>query len=222
MKIDRFFSRFFLVAAVCLFCACSSDDDEDDGSGSGGSGKGSVTLNIGGVKAKLDNVYWMAEANGDGTNYYELQFMSFDMYAYMAGGDYSSYPSSYSVVYISFEAPGTLSELPVGTFSEEDYELSGILDASMENGGEGRYYVEEGPSSGNLVITKTGDTYTVTIDPLEIIYSDPDNVGNGDWGSTTMQWNYAGKIKKGSHGVEWRKQARRNMPASSLPAYRQR
>lgn len=40
MKIDRFFSRFFLVAAVCLFCACSSDDDEDDGSGSGGSGKG--------------------------------------------------------------------------------------------------------------------------------------------------------------------------------------
>jgi hypothetical protein len=209
MKIDRFFSRFFLVAAVCLFCACSSDDDEDDGSGSGGSGKGSVTLNIGGVKAKLDNVYWMAEANGDGTNYYELQFMSFDMYAYMAGGDYSSFPSSYSVVYISFEAPGTLSELPVGTFSEEDYELSGILDASMENGGEGRYYVEEGPSSGNLVITKTGDTYTVTIDPLEIIYSDPDNVGNGDWGSTTMQWNYAGKIKKGSHGVEWRKQARR-------------
>lgn len=81
MKIDRFFSRFFLVAAVCLFCACSSDDDEDDGSGSGGSGKGSVTLNIGGVKATLDNVYWMAEANGDGTNYYELQFMSFDMYA---------------------------------------------------------------------------------------------------------------------------------------------
>ncbi len=161
------------------------------------------------VKAKLDNVYWMAEANGDGTNYYELQFMSFDMYAYMAGGDYSSFPSSYSVVYISFEAPGTLSELPVGTFSEEDYELSGILDASMENGGEGRYYVEEGPSSGNLVITKTGDTYTVTIEPLEIIYSDPDSVGNGDWGSTTMQWNYAGKIKKGSHGVEWRKQARR-------------
>lgn len=155
----------------------------------------------------------MAEANGDGTNYYQLQFMSFDMYAYMAGGDYSSFPSSYSGVYISFEVPGTLSELPVGTFSEEDYELSGILDASMENGGVGRYYVDEGPSSGNLVITKTGDTYTVTIDPLEIIYSDiysdPDNVGNGDWGSTTMQWNYAGKIKKGSHGVEWRKQARR-------------
>ena len=222
---------------MCLFCVCSSDDDEDDGSGSDGSGKGSVTLNIGGVKAKLDNVYWMAEANGDGTNYYELQFMSFDMYAYMAGGDYSSFPSSYSVVYISFEAPGTLSELPVGTFSEEDYELSGILDASMENGGEGRYYVEEGPSSGNLVITKTGDTYTVTkegpssgnlvitktgdtytvtIDPLEIIYSDPDSVGNGDWGSTTMQWNYAGKIKKGSHGVEWRKQARRQRAGIKL------
>ena len=96
------------------------------------------------------------------------------------------------------------------------YELSGILDASMENGGEGRYYVEEGPSSGNLVITKTGDTYTVTIDPLEIIYSDPDSVGNGDWGSTTMQWNYAGKIKKGSHGVEWRKQVRRQRAGIKL------
>lgn len=85
MKIDRFFSRFFLVAAVCVFCACSSDDDEDDGSGSGGSGKGSVTLNIGGVKATLDNVYWIAEPSGDGTNYYELQFMSFDMYKYVPG-----------------------------------------------------------------------------------------------------------------------------------------
>lgn len=220
MKIDRFFSRFFLVAAVCVFCACSSDDDEDDGSGSGGSGKGSVTLNIGGVKATLDNVYWMAEPSGDGTNYYELQYMSFDIYDFMAGG-HSSFPSSYSVVYISFEAPGSLSELPVGTYSEENYELSGALDASIENG-EGRYYVEEGPSSGNLVITKTGDNYTVTIDPLEIVYSDPASLGEGDWTATTVKWSYTGKIKKAPAEQNGVSKPVGNMPASSLPAYRQR
>lgn len=220
MKIDRFFSRFFLVAAVCLFCACSSDDDEDDGSGSGGSGKGSVTLNIGGVKAKLDNVYWMAEANGDGTNYYELQYMSFDIYDFMAGGR-SSFPSSYSVVYISFEAPGSLSELPVGTFTEDSYEVSGIWGATPDND-DARYYIEEGPATGNLVITKTGDTYTVTIDPLEIIYSDPDNVGGDDWMATTVKWNYTGKIKKAPAEQNGVSKPVGNVPASSQPAYLQR
>lgn len=220
MKIDRFFSRFFLVAAVCLFCACSSDDDEDDGSGSGGSGKGSVTLNIGGVKATLDNVYWIAEPSGDGTNYYELQYMSFDIYDFMAGG-HSSFPSSYSVVYISFEAPGSLSELPVGTFTEDSYEVSGIWGATPDND-DARYYIEEGPATGNLVITKTGDNYTVTIDPLEIIYSDPDNVGGDDWMATTVKWNYTGKIKKAPAEQNGVSKPVGNMPASSQPAYLQR
>lgn len=221
MKIDRFFSRFFLVAAVCVFCACSSDDDEDDGSGSGGSGKGSVTLNIGGVKATLDNVYWIAEPSGDGTNYYELQFMSFDMYKYVPGGDHSSFPSNYSVVYISFEAPGTLSEIPVGTFTEDSYEVSGIWGAPAVND-DGRYYIEESPASGNLVITKTGDNYTVTIDPLEIVYSDPASLGEGDWTATTVKWNYTGKIKKAPAEQNGVSKPVGNMPASSLPAYLQR
>lgn len=191
MKIDKFFSWLLLSVVLCSFCACSSDDEEGEGTGS----NGAVTLNIGGVKTNLGNVYWMAESYSQGKNHYELQFMSFDLYAYMAGGDYSSLPSSYSVVYISFEAPGSLAELPVGTFEENDYELSGVLDASLDNG-EGRYYVEEGSASGNLVITKAGDNYTVTISPLEVVYSDPADVGQGNWMSTTMNWNYTGKIKK--------------------------
>lgn len=61
-------------------------------------------MNIGGTNINLNNVYWTSEANDDNTTYYELQFMSFDMYAYQEGGDFSSFPSSYSVVYLSFDA----------------------------------------------------------------------------------------------------------------------
>ena len=85
MKIERFFSKLLLVAVLCTFCACSSDDDED--LNTGGSGQGSISLNIGGTNINLNNVYWASEANDDNTTYYELQFMSFDMYAYQEGGD---------------------------------------------------------------------------------------------------------------------------------------
>lgn len=175
MKIERFFSKLLLVAVLCTFCACSSDDDED--LNTGGSGQG-ISLNIGGTNINLNNVYWASEANDDNTTYYELQFMSFDMYAYQEGGDFSSFPSSYSVVYLSFDAPGSPSELPVGTFSEDDYDLSGALDMTLDNE-EGRYYVEEGSASSDLVITRDGNNYTISIPSLEIVYSDPKEVGSG-------------------------------------------
>lgn len=195
MKIERFFSKLLLVAVLCTFCACSSDDDED--LNTGGSGQGSISLNIGGTNINLNNVYWASEANDDNTTYYELQFMSFDMYAYQEGGDFSSFPSSYSVVYLSFDAPGSPSELPVGTFSEDDYDLSGALDMTLDNE-EGRYYVEEGSASSDLVITRDGNNYTISIPSLEIVYSDPKEVGSGRWNSTTVNWNYTGTVKKAS------------------------
>ena len=111
------------------------------------------------------------------------------------GGDFSSFPSSYSVVYLSFDAPGSPSELPVGTFSEDDYDLSGALDMTLDNE-EGRYYVEEGSASSDLVITRDGNNYTISIPSLEIVYSDPKEVGSGRWNSTTVNWNYTGTVKK--------------------------
>ena len=100
-----------------------------------------------------------------------------------------------SVVYLSFDAPGSPSELPVGTFSEDDYDLSGALDMTLDNE-EGRYYVEEGSASSDLVITRDGNNYTISIPSLEIVYSDPKEVGSGRWNSTTVNWNYTGTVKK--------------------------
>ena len=64
--------KYFLFASLCVLCSCSSDDDDNNGSGSGsGSGSNSsITINLDGVSAKLNNVYWTAESNGDGTNFW--------------------------------------------------------------------------------------------------------------------------------------------------------
>ena len=53
--------KYFLFASLCVLSACSSDDDGDNGSGSGsGSGdNSSITINLDGVSAKLNNVYWL-------------------------------------------------------------------------------------------------------------------------------------------------------------------
>ena len=99
-----------------------------------------------------------------------------------------------SFIYLSI-APGSPSELPVGTFSEDDYDLSGALDMTLDNE-EGRYYVEEGSASSDLVITRDGNNYTISIPSLEIVYSDPKEVGSGRWNSTTVNWNYTGTVKK--------------------------
>lgn len=189
--------KYFLFASLYVLSACSSDDDGDNGSGSGsGSGSNSsITINLDGVSAKLNNVYWTAESNGDGTNFYEIQFYSFDMYSAMASGDMSAFPSNYSAVLVSFDTAGSLSELPEGSFAEGSYEVSGAVGCSINNP-EGKYYIEEGPSSGNLVITKNGDKYTVSISPLEMIYYDPNNSGSDDWKSINTQWNFTGKIRK--------------------------
>ncbi len=61
---------------------------------------------------------------------------------------------------------------------------------------EGRYYVEEGSASSDLVITRDGNNYTISIPSLEIVYSDPKEVGSGRWNSTTVNWNYTGTVKK--------------------------
>lgn len=191
----KLLAMFFMGAAVLAAGGCSSDDDSRGG-GSSGSGDGNgVHVSVGGVDATLGHVYWLAESGADGENFYEVEFFSYDFYGIIQSGDYSRLPSLFSSVYISFMAPGSLSELPVCTIPAGDYEVSGGLNCSRVNP-EGECYVEEGPSSGSLVISRSGDNYTVTISRLELIYSAPESVGAGNWQSATTQWHYSGAIRK--------------------------
>lgn len=198
MKLDRIFGKLLLIATVCVFCACSSDDDENDGTG-GTSDSSSITVNINGEKTVLNTAYWWAEESSDNKTFYQLIFMSFDLYKYMENPDISKYPSSYSVFSISYEAPGSTSELATGSFSSDNYELSGMLGSTLDKP-DGKYYVEQGPESGNLSVTKNGNSYTITISSLEAIYSDPADSGQSELGSTKISWNYTGEINKAPYG----------------------
>lgn len=188
MKIAKFLAMMLMAMTVGTFCACSDDDDDDNG------GSGKVTLDLGGYEADLNTVYWTVDednAGGDGSKFYQLEFYSYDFY-----NPGSSYPSSFSAVYISFMANGSDSEIPAGTYSYGSYEVSGAVGASVSNP-EGRYYVEEAPGSGSLVISKNGSDYTVTINPFVCAYAEPQDDGSVDGYATAMtNFSYTGRINR--------------------------
>lgn len=189
MKIAKFLAMMLMAVSVGTFCACS--DDEDEGNGDSGNG---ATIDLGGYEADLNTVYWTIdedETGSDGSKFYQLEFYSYDFYN--AG---SSYPSTFSGIYISFMANGSDSEIPVGTYSYGSYEVSGAVGASVNNP-EGRYYVEDAPGSGSLVISKNGNDYTVTISPLVCAYVDPQEGGStGNYATATMNFSYTGRINR--------------------------
>lgn len=192
MKIERFFSKLLLVAVLCTFCACSSDDDED--LNTGGSGQG-ISLNIGGTKHQSQQC--VLGFRGQRRQHHLLRVAIHVVRYVRIPGRWRLFiipVKLFSRLFI-FRCPGSPSELPVGTFSEDDYDLSGALDMTLDNE-EGRYYVEEGSASSDLVITRDGNNYTISIPSLEIVYSDPKEVGSGRWNSTTVNWNYTGTVKK--------------------------
>ncbi len=159
----------FAVAALCVgFSSCDSDDE-----GNGGVTGASSAVSVGGINASFSHVYWLpydADLNADGEYEYEIQFYSFDYLNALKSQNYNAFPQIFHTILISFTAPGTFDELPEGSWVVNDYNVSGALGVSMQNDGEGEYYIEEGDNSGNLVITKSNGKYTVAIKPLEIEY----------------------------------------------------
>ena len=181
MKKNHFLYLMAIALLACTFTACSSDDGGDGGSEGSSS---SVTINVGGQKATLGYVYWNIddEYSTAGKHYYQMEFFSYDFY------HTSKIPGTISMFYLGFYATGSESELPTGTFT--DYDLSGGLGVSQSNP-EGTYIEGDQNKSGNLVITKEGNTYTVKIEPLYIISGEESNTT-----TTLVPFNYTGSISK--------------------------
>ncbi len=164
MKRFRFMAMMLMACIPLAFCSCS-DDDDDNG---GGNGSGS-TITVGGNNVSFNTFYWTANDEdatvSGGEHFYQIEFYTFDLYkAYTGGG---SIPGMFSLMYVSFVTEGSLDRLPTGTFEYGEYEMSGVINATV-NDGEGENYIEEGEGSGHLIITEKDGKYTVSIDPLNI------------------------------------------------------
>ena len=115
-----------------------------------------------------------------------MEFWDFNFYA-------GKLPKKMSMFYLGFLADGSTDALPTGTFN--NYDLSGGLNFSQTDE-EGTYIEGDRSKSGNLVITKDGNNYTITIDPLYIISGeeDYDNISNTTTTLTSLK--YTGSIPK--------------------------
>lgn len=148
------------LVGICLslmgmnLTACSDDDDDE-------SGTGSATLTIDGNKTTLNHAYWYC-TSGSNENKYSLELMTFDMYNIKSE---SQMPSNYSMIFIDFDAEGSVNEIPTGTFPANKYHVYAVLGNE-----EHQYEKNETANSSNsaLVITKENGGYKVNIEKVYI------------------------------------------------------
>lgn len=166
-----------IAVSFSMVLTSCSDDDDDNGGGS------STSIKVGDQTANFGYVYWnIDDENGSGSKkYYQLEFYDFNFYG-------NKLNSKMSTFLIGFLAEGSDNALPTGTFSS--FDLSGALNFS-KNDPEGTYIEGNRNKSGKLVISKDGNSYTVTIEPLYIISGE-----EGNTTTTLTSLKYTGSIPK--------------------------
>lgn len=185
MKKFLMFAMALVMALPLALTSCSDDDDEN-----GGSNGSKVSIKVEGQTATFGYVYWNIDDENsslsNGKHYYQLEFWDFNFYA-------GKLPKKMSMFYLGFLADGSTDALPTGTFN--DYDLSGGLNFS-QNDEEGTYIEGDRNKSGNLVITKDGNNYTITIEPLYIISGEEDDDNISNTTTTLTSLKYTGSIPK--------------------------
>lgn len=185
MKKFLMFAMALVMALPLALTSCSDDDDEN-----GGSNGSKVSIKVEGQTATFGYVYWNIDDESsklnNGKHYYQLEFWDFNFYA-------GKLPKKMSMFYLGFVADGSTDALPTGTFN--DYDLSGGLNFS-QNDEEGTYIEGDRNKSGNLVITKDGNNYTITIEPLYIISGEEDDDNTSNTTTTLTSLKYTGSIPK--------------------------
>ena len=185
MKKFLMFAMALVMALPLALTSCSNDDDEN-----GGSNGSKVSIKVEGQTATFGYVYWNIDdessSQNNGKHYYQLEFWDFNFYA-------GKLPKKMSMFYLGFVADGSTDALPTGTFN--DYDLSGGLNFS-QNDEEGTYIEGDRNKSGNLVITKDGNNYTITIEPLYIISGEEDDDNTSNTTTTLTSLKYTGSIPK--------------------------
>lgn len=185
MKKFLMFAMALVMALPLALTSCSDDDDEN-----GGSNGSKVSIKVEGQTATFGYVYWNIDDENsnlnNGKHYYQLEFWDFNFYA-------GKLPKKMSMFYLGFVADGSTDALPTGTFN--DYDLSGGLNFSQADE-EGTYIEGDRNKSGNLVITKDGNNYTITIEPLYIISGEEDDDNTSNTTTTLTSLKYTGSIPK--------------------------
>ena len=185
MKKFLMFAMALVMALPLALTSCSDDDDEN-----GGSNGSKVSIKVEGQTATFGYVYWNIDDENsnlnNGKHYYQLEFWDFNFYA-------GKLPKKMSMFYLGFVADGSTDALPTGTFN--DYDLSGGLNFSQTDE-EGTYIEGDRNKSGNLVITKDGNNYTITIEPLYIISGEEDDDKTSNTTTTLTSLKYTGSIPK--------------------------
>lgn len=179
------FAMALVMALPLALTSCSDDDDEN-----GGSNGSKVSIKVEGQTATFGYVYWNIDDESsklnNGKHYYQLEFWDFNFYA-------GKLPKKMSMFYLGFLADGSTDALPTGTFN--DYDLSGGLNFSRTDE-EGTYIEGDRNKSGNLVITKDGNNYTITIEPLYIISGEEEDDNTSNTTTTLTSLKYTGSIPK--------------------------
>ncbi len=187
-----------LFMAVFAFTACGDDDNN----GGGASGGGSATATIGGKSATFSYGFWSCSRDSFNHTYLcELEFCTFDMLSVLqsieSGVDIiSKIPSSFSTLTISFPSSNNIQYLGSMTIRAGYYTVAGALNMSSTYN-EGEYCFKEASNkkNGDLVITKNGNSYTVTIEPLYYMYSKPSDGYNATWKTTeATSFKYTGSL----------------------------
>lgn len=158
------------------FAACSSDDDDNNDEAS----TGNATLTIDGNKTTLNHAYWYCTP-GNSEHKYSLELMTFDMYNIKSE---SQMPSNYSIIFIDFDAEGSVNEIPTGTFPADKYHVYTVLGDE-----EHQYEQNEYKNSSNsaLIITKENGGYKVNIEKVYI--------GGDSAQDKEMSFSYNGSFK---------------------------
>lgn len=186
--------------AVCLFgfAACGDDDDDDNGGGGGGNSSSAGHLSINGKSYSLGYAYWFVDDYNESTGKYsyEVEFYNIDMMqALQNGGNITVPAGGCHSLFLNFDADGTDSEVPAGTYAPGTFEYTLQVGTSTSNPVGELYLCESADNVASLVITKDGNSYTVSLSGATF------SVINNETSTMQGSFTYTGNLTEVPDGV---------------------
>lgn len=203
MKITKakYLLSAMLIAACSLgFTACG-DDNNDDNGGNGGNGGGATTSatissNEGSASYTHAFFFYSNVDSSAGSYGYEIEFSDFDFSSYIIANNWRGLPKKASIasLYIVTKQKAT-SGLPTGTFTTGSWAMSGAFNVPLVDGDyeiqDGAWYFDA--TEGSVTISKSGDIYKITIDPLKAAWKKRQGSSDDEY-TKTSSFVFKGKI----------------------------
>lgn len=157
-----------------MVCSCSDDDDK-------GGESTSASVSINGQSVNFSHACYAIATDGE----CEIMFSDFNM----LGG---SWPQRGSMFMIS--VPTQNGTVPTGTFDNTKYDLTLVVNSDWNTEDYDYYFEEDYLKGGDLVISKNGSTYTITLDDMRLV-GEKGGEG-GEMISVATSFSYTGTLPK--------------------------